>query len=145
MKVYLAGAITGVKLIDAVGWRIQAMVEFEKAGIKYYNPVGQDVFKVCSTIMDVVSEEGHDLTTIWERNFREITQSDFMLVYLSGEVSQGTLLEIGYALAKCIPIIAVVKNNCYRKWVPELFCSKTFEGIVDAALYLVSYQKSSGI
>lgn len=58
---------------------------------------------------------------IIEHAFAEIDKVDFLFVLLaSNQKSEGMLMEIGYCLAKDIPIIAAVKIGIANSHVPDV-------------------------
>lgn len=58
---------------------------------------------------------------IMDHAFQKIDDSDFLFVILTSDnKSEGMLMEIGYCIAKKIPIIVAVKSSAGSTYVPDM-------------------------
>lgn len=124
MKVYLAGAISGLDYFTGQGWRDVAMKELDWVGITAYSPLrGKQYLKEVGTIenaYDTVGDFKTPLSTeqgIMTRDYNDVRTSDAVLVNLKGleRVSIGTCIELGFAYAHRIPTVIVMeKTNIHQ-------------------------------
>jgi len=70
---------------------------------------------------DKFQEKSFGAREIMEHAFKKIKTVDVLFVLLtSDEKSEGMLMEIGYCLAKGIPIVVAAKNTVKSSSVPEM-------------------------
>lgn len=70
---------------------------------------------------DAFQEKDFGARDIMDHAFKKINTVDVLFVILtSDEKSEGMLMEIGYALAKKIPIVVAAKNTVKVSYVPEM-------------------------
>jgi len=70
---------------------------------------------------DAFQEKAFGARDIMDHAFKKINTVDVLFVILtSDEKSEGMLMEIGYALAKKIPIVVAAKNTVKVSYVPEM-------------------------
>jgi nucleoside 2-deoxyribosyltransferase len=116
-KVYLAGPITGLAYGGAVDWRVAAKEYLTKRGIDGYSPMrGKDYLKNETHIALYYSEEVSPLSTprgIMTRDRYDCRTADLVLVNFLGaeKVSIGTVMEIAWADAHRVPIVAAMEPN----------------------------------
>jgi nucleoside 2-deoxyribosyltransferase len=115
MKVYLAGAITGLSWAEATEWRITVTEALKPFGVQCYSPLR---FKTYLTNMNQLSDNYPDfgLSTprgIMTRDRWDATRCDVCFVNLLGtkKVSIGTVMEIAWADAKRIPVVLVMEKD----------------------------------
>lgn len=117
-KVYLSGPITGMTYHDArYGWR----AEFEQYTEKHITLLSPMRHEGHLAEMKQVPIEPDNLPThlfshpkmIVTKDFLDIDESTIMVVNLIGaqKISQGTLIEMGYAFAKGKTIITVTDDK----------------------------------
>lgn len=81
----------------------------------------RDIDVYCSFFDDTFKEEGLTQKQIFNHAFHEIDGIDFLFVVLTSEQkSEGMLLEIGYSLAKGIPIVVAVKAGVQKTIIPDI-------------------------
>jgi nucleoside 2-deoxyribosyltransferase len=122
-KAYLAGPIAGLNYKQAVMWREAARTELLLSGIHAYSPMRNKHY--LSDVKQFSKQPRNDenpynsdnpLSTvkgITVRDRFDCETSDLVLINLLGSttVSIGTMLEIGWASAKNIPIILVMEDE----------------------------------
>lgn len=125
--VYLAGPITGLSYKEAKGWRdyVTERLAFKTRGrfstaisIETISPLrGKDSLDIDIPI------GAWAMSDVTRRDFFDIRRSDLVLVnFLDAEkVSQGSLVEIGYAVALNKPLVVVMdmKNIHNHPFVVE--------------------------
>jgi hypothetical protein len=59
-----------------------------------------------------------DSNGFWSNDFSDIDDSDCVIVYAEGDDQlRGALVEVGYALAKGIPVYVIGEHECYGTWI----------------------------
>lgn len=117
-KVYLSGPITGLTYGEArFSWREVVAEELGKDGIEVLSPMRHEGH--LAEMQDPICPDNlpnhffsHSKMLVM-KDFLDIDVSDIVLVNLLGAkvVSQGTIIEMGYAYAKQKPIIVVREAN----------------------------------
>lgn len=70
---------------------------------------------------DDFQERSFSCRQIMEHAFNEIDQSDFLFVLQTSEnKSEGLLMEVGYCVAKNLPIMVAVKSGVDQTYVPDM-------------------------
>ena len=133
MRVYLCGPINGCTDSEASDWR---------EAVKTHFPSALDPMR-----RDYRGREQANYREIVERDKRDIDQCDVVLVNFLGSkvISQGTLVEIGYAKARGKTIVVVKEPNNVHN---SVFVSETASAIVDNledAAAIVSSLLSTGV
>lgn len=116
--VYLAGPITGIAYAGSTDWR-EHVTKLLPPHIRAISPMrGKEYLKHETDIQDAYTE--HPLSTqkgITVRDRNDTMRADLLLINFLGatSVSKGTLIEMGWADAKRIPIvIAMEENNVHQ-------------------------------
>lgn len=138
-KIYLAGAMGGLSVVEANSWRKRCEIELAN-NYKLLNPISMQLE---SDPKFVFSSKEPNLTgqqvTVKDRYF--IDQSEFILVNLSDpkSVSVGSVWEMGYAYAKGKNIITVCpKGTKFYDGHPFIsnFSHVIFDNLEDAITFL---------
>jgi nucleoside 2-deoxyribosyltransferase len=82
----------------------------------------KDIDSYCSFFDEEVFQ-GRSFTAqqIMAHAFREIDQSDFLFVLqTSDHKSEGLLMEVGYCIAKSMPVVVAVQSEVSQTYVPEM-------------------------
>lgn len=120
-KIYLAGPITGLLHADTIKWRDKFTAAFEGTNIQCFSPMrGKDHLALLDTAIagsypeDILACE----KAIMTRDRHDCTKCDLVVMNLlkaymppSGKVSVGTIIEIGWADANRVPIIAIMDKE----------------------------------
>jgi nucleoside 2-deoxyribosyltransferase len=112
MKTFLAYRFTGEdpKLLEPLLITIREALK-EKGIDSYCTFFDEDEFK----------DKSLNARQIMEHAFKIIDESDFLFVLMTSEnKSEGMLMEVGYCVAKGIPIIVAVKEGINKTYVPEM-------------------------
>jgi len=119
LKVYLAGAISGLNIGNATGWREEAKRILGDVGITGYSPMRGKAF--VSNVATMSEEDRkqydsntiHSITGINVRDYNDVKTSDAILVNLlnAPKVSIGTVMEIAWARAFQIPVVIVMEKE----------------------------------
>jgi nucleoside 2-deoxyribosyltransferase len=119
MKVYLAGAISGLSYGNATGWREYAFEKLHKAEIDAYSPMRGKAY--LSGVAEMTEEElkqfqGKTIQSIVGinvRDYNDVKTSDAILVNLlnAEKVSIGTVMEIAWARAFQVPTVIVMEKG----------------------------------
>jgi nucleoside 2-deoxyribosyltransferase len=116
--VYLAGPITGTSYGNCTDWRAFVEANIDRR-IGALSPMRhKEYLSSEQTVAD--SYEKHVMSCsrgIMARDYFDSTRADILLVNLLGaaRVSIGTVMEIGFAYAKRVPIVLVIeKDNIHR-------------------------------
>ena len=112
MKVYLAGAITGLTYDGANDWRTVVSEKLLHDGITPVNPLRAKEFLKEYGILERNYLKAHPLSTgkgIVTRDRNDVKNCDIVLMNLQGaeRVSIGTMVEVGWADAWRKPIVIV--------------------------------------
>jgi nucleoside 2-deoxyribosyltransferase len=115
VKVYLAGAITGLTYGDGQGWRTYAKSELAKAGIWGYSPLRAKEYLEEHGILEG-SYEDFPLSSakgIMTRDHWDVSTSDLILMNLleTTKVSIGSVIEMGMAYAYRKPVVLVMEKG----------------------------------
>jgi nucleoside 2-deoxyribosyltransferase len=116
-RIYLAGPINGLSFNDAVNWREEAREKLASYGIAAYSPMRSKDFLAANGVMrSTVDQYNHPLSTskgIMARDHNDCVTADAILVNYSGfdKASLGTAMELAWAFAKHIPVVAVGERN----------------------------------
>jgi nucleoside 2-deoxyribosyltransferase len=116
--VYLAGPITGTSYGECTDWRafVESHIDERVAALSPMRH--KDYLSSEKSVAD--SYEKHVMSCargIMARDYFDSTRADILLVNLLGatRVSIGTVMEIGFAYTKQIPIVLVIeKDNIHR-------------------------------
>jgi nucleoside 2-deoxyribosyltransferase len=74
-----------------------------------------------SVLLDYVAENENSGREFMDQAFKKIDNSDFLLVIQNyNERSEGMLMEVGYCIAKGIPVIVAKKNEVTDTYLPEM-------------------------
>ena len=129
MKVYLAGAITGLTFDESVDWREYAKKRLSNNDYENYSPlyntgiVGYSPMRAKDYLAGLGALSGHPeayddyiLSTakgITYRDSWDVQTADLILVNLLGteKVSIGTVLEIGMGYAQRKPIVVAMEED----------------------------------
>jgi nucleoside 2-deoxyribosyltransferase len=140
--VYLCGPIVqDIKLSNA--WRVEAAKQLNPSGIITLDPCrGKDWSEVHSSGMDTTN---HLFTNgrFVHRDLSDIRRSSAVLFNWPcepGRQSIGTFMEIGYAVARGIPVVAVCAESstpARHPFITEL-CVSPFALLDDACDYLIA-------
>lgn len=113
-QVYLAGPISGVSYDGATSWRDHITDNID-AAIACYSPLRGKAYL-----------EGHEAlpetydaqllstqSAIMTRDHRDVARADAVVAYLKGadKVSIGTVMEVAWAYAYRIPVVAVLEDG----------------------------------
>src|SRR5438128_1949417 len=115
IKLYLAGAISGLSWEQATGWRRRAARELALYGIKTFSPLRyKDFLESETSIQD--SYPDFALATpkaIYTRDKWDVSRCDILFVNLLGttRVSIGTVMEIAWGDMLNKPIIIVAEKD----------------------------------
>lgn len=113
-KVYLAGPMTGTTPLGANGWRERAGECLLAMGIRALSPLRGKGFPVgeidCNSPTEGLWSSDVSLT---RRDYNDCTKADAVLMNLAGaeKVSVGTLIELGWATAKEVPVVVILDQN----------------------------------
>jgi nucleoside 2-deoxyribosyltransferase len=112
MNCFIACRETGENLSDLEKVLLSVRAVLKKVKIKIY-----------CTFLDHTQEPkfGEDARDVMHHAFEKIDKSDFLLVIQrSSEKSEGMIMEIGYCLAKGIPILLAKKENIGYTYLPDM-------------------------
>lgn len=123
-KVYLAGAITGLKYGEAVDWREYATAQLAKnepstkalvldSGIQAYSPMRNNGFAEPMEGMPNTPEPLSSVQAILNRDHWDCKTADLILVNLleAERVSIGTVMEIAWGYAYRIPTVLIMEKE----------------------------------
>lgn len=112
---YLAGPITGCTFEGASDWRDFARDRLATVGIAGMSPMrGKDYLLTETRLMDVydkhVLSQGRGIMT---RDYNDCQRADVLIVNFVGadRVSIGTCMEIAWAYARKVPVIAIIEEK----------------------------------
>jgi len=124
--IYLAGGISGLTYDEATQWRIATKAALEPLGIKCLSPLraavhlrnNQGLLTDCE-IVDGMQPENYAALTmstprgVVTRDKFDCTHCDMLIVNLlnAKRVSIGTMVEIGWASMRNIPIVLVIEKE----------------------------------
>ena len=109
-KVYLAGPITGLTFGEANGWREEATFKLAVEDIDALNPLrGKEHLAGVGPLPNDF-DGGHEAV---EQDLEDIREAEVVLANFANarEISAGTMAELGYAYAACVPVISVVPRG----------------------------------
>jgi nucleoside 2-deoxyribosyltransferase len=112
MKAFIAYRHTGEATEHLLGLLTAVRDGLTEAGVSAYCTFfDEDTFKVKS----------YKASDIMDHAFKKIGTVDVLFVLMtSDEKSEAMLMEIGYCIAKKIPIVVAVKDTVKSSYVPEL-------------------------
>ena len=139
-RVYLSGPITGLTYDEGDDWRQYVTKKFN-ANITPLNPLRCKEWARDHGVIDDTTGDKHPWMAsdafIGTRDHWDTTRSDICLVNLldAKAVSVGTVLEIGMARARNVPIILVMEDegNCHEHGMVRAYGTLRFNNI-DAAV-----------
>jgi nucleoside 2-deoxyribosyltransferase len=143
-KVYLSGPITGLNYDDGNYWRDQVTARLND-NITPLNPLRCKEWARKHGIIYDTMGRGHPWMAtdefIGTRDHWDTVRSELVLVNLLGalQVSVGTVLEIGMAHARGVPIILVMEDegNCHEHGMIRAYSTMRFNNL-DAAVDCVN-------
>ena len=118
-KIYLAGPIANISYRDATDWRTDIAQAFNHFGIETLSPMRGHLHLTTVTRMSQTLD-GEEYRTplrtakgIMIRDYTDVSSSNLIFVNFLGadRVSMGTVMEIGWAYEKRIPIVAVMEPD----------------------------------
>lgn len=119
-KVYLAGPITGLSYDESVNWRDNVELTFEESPILTLSPMRSkpelsehNVIEKVFELKDNVQNSLCCSRGIITRDYNDVKNCDAILVNLQDEskISIGTVMEIAWAKAFQIPVVAIVSEK----------------------------------
>lgn len=117
-KVYLAGPIKGKTIEESSRWREDMEERLDDLGVVTYNPlkfIPKEAISPETILSDAPGIEGviHTKDSIYKRDFYNMKDSTIVLANLlgAGQVSIGTMVELGWASWKGLPIIVVMEKE----------------------------------
>lgn len=133
--VYLAGGMTGLSLEEANEWRrhIKDLIEDVAPHVSIVNPIDHCWFD--SVEFGFITER-----EAMELDLYKLSKSELMIVNISSAPNSiGTNIEIGYAVAKGIPILALNESGIkLHSWHKDLM-HKVFTNMDDLIAYYVRH------
>ena len=138
-KVYLSGPITGLTYDGGNNWREEVQGKLTD-GVIGLNPLRCKEWARDHGIIDDTTGTKHAWMGsdefIGTRDHWDTVRSDVVLVNLVGatEVSVGTVLEIGMAHARNVPIFLVMEDtgNCHEHGMIRQYATMRFNALSDA-------------
>lgn len=121
--VYLAGPISGLTYDEATGWRLQAQEQLAESGIKAISPLSSAVhlrnhkglLTDCEIVpgLECLVRAMSTPTGVVTRDKFYCLNTDVMILNLIGSkrVSIGSMVEVGWANARNIPIVLVMEET----------------------------------
>lgn len=74
-----------------------------------------------SVLLDYIAEDDNNGREFMDQAFKKIDISDFLLVIQNyNKRSEGMLMEVGYCIAKGIPVIVAKKNEVTNTYLPDM-------------------------
>lgn len=119
-KVYLAGLITGLSYGESVNWRKDAANEFYSSPILTLSPMRSkpelSEYAIIGKTFELKDSVQNSLCCsrgIITRDYNDVKNCDAILVNLQDEskISIGTVMEIAWAKAFQIPVVAIVSEK----------------------------------
>lgn len=147
MDVYLAGPITGLDYEGAVDWREATRARLADHGIMAWSPMRAKEYLRAERALDARGYSEHALSTaraITTRDRWDCMRADIVLANFvgAGRVSIGTVLELAWADAARVPVVAAMEGGNVHEhaMVLELigFRAETLEDAVDLVLALAT-------
>lgn len=150
--IYLAGPISGVSYNEAMNWREYVSNKFN-SGIFAVSPMRlKEFLRGVESIDHSYPEELMSNTkSIYSRDFYDCAHCDILFVYLPRELNErrpsiGTLVELGWASARDIPVVLVTDDDNYKNhplvyelasWVVDTLDEgvEIVNGVLDPYLY----------
>lgn len=114
LTVYLAGAMTGLQMAQANGWRKRVSAELERAGITCLSPLRGESWRPTDVIGDLRFASVDK--AIVRRDRFDVRRADVILMNLGDAetVSLGSMVEMGWADSWGKPIIVVLDPHRAR-------------------------------
>lgn len=151
-RVYLAGQMGGLTFEEANHWRKHVAYQLDKASdgrIECYSPMrGKMTLFDKQGVMSSGAYDDNPLTTargIMTRDYTDCAKADLIFANFIGctQISMGTVMEMGFAYAHRVPVVAVInKNNVHAGhcMMEEAFTFKVkslLEGVDVAVSFLM--------
>lgn len=138
MRLYLAGAMSGVTWEEATGWRDNVISHYITKSNEGELNVDLEIFNPCSYVVDgEVSSEREDM----DFDLYKLRRSDFVICNWNGD-SIGTAIEIGVAKEHNIPIVVYTEDvdrlSKMHPWVKHS-AIKVFDNLEDLLVYVDKY------
>lgn len=115
MKVYLAGAISGLNYDESEDWRIQVKQMLSEYRIIGYSPLRKKEFLKGRGVIEGSYSDAPLSTArgIMTRDHNDVKTSDAVLVNLLGadRISVGTVMEMAFCYAYRIPVVLVCEDD----------------------------------
>ena len=149
MRVYLAGPIGGLTYAGCTGWRDYALKFLAENGIKgldpmraksFLKPIATDRPFTCNGDNYAIQSPLSSNRGITTRDRWDATRCDVLLANFLGckQASLGTAMEIAWADAKRIPIVAVIeKDDPYHNHGMILDCLGYRVETLEEALHII--------
>jgi nucleoside 2-deoxyribosyltransferase len=143
MKIYLAGPMTGSSFEKANEWRMKArneLDEMSRGKIKSYSPMrgACSFLKNETSIKNTYQELLGTQRSITYLDRVDVMSADLVLVNLleASRVSIGTMIEIGWANAREIPIVLVMEagGNPHDHCMVKELCPMHVQTLEEAIL-----------
>ena len=112
MKLFLAYRFTGEKKEDLEKILVTVRDSLQKNGVEVY----------CSFFdQETFASKKSSARDIMDHAFSVLDKSDMLFVLQTSEnKSEGLLMEVGYAIAKNIPIAVAIKEGVKNTYLPEM-------------------------
>lgn len=114
MRVYLAGPISGLTYDGGQSWRTDAQHQLQALGIDAYSPLRAQSFLRSVGVLAATTISADPLGTAKAMTLRDrwdVQHADMVLMNLHGAVkpSLGSMIELGWANAWGVPVVAVME------------------------------------
>jgi nucleoside 2-deoxyribosyltransferase len=128
-RIYLAGPMGGLTLEEATTWRnyVSSQLYLKSDGrIECYSPLRggciafDDDAKLASA--DINPTPFTTNRAIMTRDYIDCVKADLVFAYFldAPKISIGTVMEMGFAYAHRIPVVAVINNDCVHSGHPMM-------------------------
>ena len=150
MKVYLAGPITGLNYKGATDWRFYAKEFLAQFGITGVSPMrSKNCLDNLKAIDETMDADGWQSALIQPpgvvcRDRYDCTTADVILMNFLGStaVSKGTLIELGWADALRVPIVACLEpDNLHHHIMFDAMVPFITDNVEDALQIVLSILK----
>lgn len=113
MKCFLAYRVTGEQPSELNKMLVGVKESLKEVGVESY-----------CTVLDYkgnISKENKNAKEVMEHAFDEIGKSDFLFVIQTSEdKSEGMIMEVGYCIAKSIPVLVATRNDVRHTYLPDM-------------------------
>jgi len=139
-RVYLAGPINGLTVSQATAWRNHAALLLEYTDFECIDPLRGKISMHADgdRLMDGYDNLFSDDKSVIARDLYDIDRADVLLLNTrwANSASLGSLVELGYAKCRNIPIVTVIDNEgpwAHSAWVRVLstFIAESLEDATD--------------